>query len=467
MIRIESAEAGIKTSGQVGNRKLAVSPLVQNLVKLTYSPALKDAVQKGDNTYPCVEPENIRDASMVKGLSGLPEHEEELARLVTQGKKGVEGVIDLISNVINPLCSEVKQHILNLFDADRVYPEVVSVDTLDFSAVPVLEQMLADQDKKGQYNQSPTLPQQINDELKSFSACSKSEILGLISTGNAPIDRWVGETLDGYLEKVLGTEMMDFGIGYRKAPVQEQLIQWLFANRLIENPPESLGMALSDFRYQVTTYRNAMAKLLTMSIADHVRREKAGGLFITPPKSQLTDMAIYVCKSTYLKWVKDGGSVEKLYGVVISGNSLKPAKELTSHDFYQRMFDNWEDKKMRETAAQFSAHAQEKALVSFTREAADKSDALTPRAAEERLKTTIRTLPVVTSENIDIWLRRLYVQAFYPHTGAMQFIENTIEVSQRRPQATMPQVLEEATELYIADWLKSLVVPCQSTPSNT
>lgn len=454
--------AGANTANQLSARELAPNVLIDRLVSFGLDGALAPQVDDQNKTsWVTLDADNVYESYRKRSASGDNEHDNEITALAETLAKGVNGMVDLVSNVINPICREVKDVIItreeeHLSDTLRL-PRVLMAYGISFEDVPLLEDLLNSQ-QIGVIDTELELPAEILKAFKRFSAMTILERCAIIASGNTAIDAYSKKVIEDFSE----VEYFELGTNYDRGG-HALYINWMFCNYLLKNVPENIKMSLGEYQVAVLKSRNSYARQLKLEIERMERQAKAGILFVrTPNVNLVNNYAVYVFAEQYLKWTKAGGTPEALYGIIVSGKSNVRVGELTDFETYIKAYESYMSRRRAIYASGYSSLVMEICRSRMVELVCKYYPETSPAKALERLNAVVgKQWHDVKPENIDNWLRTVFVDAYHPNSNAMLFINELVENQKLRPDASMEEIAEISRANFIADYLVEYLLQCQ------
>lgn len=458
MLRKDSIKAGIQLADQLGLRKLHISKELDDLINSGCSVALCEELSNAKE-WVSINAEDVFNSYLRNGVADTNEHDKLIEAKIQAVAKGLAGITDLVSSVVNPFCNEVKSDILTEEKESLGHLLAVPIIRPNFglnvTSVPIVEQLM-DSHQIGELDYNAVFPDYIREAFKPFQMMSDAERASLFTSNHSGMDELTKRVID----HVSTNEYFDLYSPSHHVPGQIYLA-WVFACWLIKNPPENIDQSLSEFTLAMTNLRNKFARSLKIAVEREARDLKNGKLFLSNPSVNLNEHIIDVNGDVYMDWVKQGGSPEALYGIILSRRTNVDVRSLTKYeeyvDVYNRFLQNKEARYRSGYGQLVMTIARRRFLVLMTKHNPD----LIPAKVTERLNHVIENYRTVTPDNVDYWLRSVFVKAFYPNSGAMLFIDDLLKQTERFADKSIGEVSEITRANFIADYLVKMVTECQ------
>lgn len=458
MLTRYSIEEGSKLADRLGVRDIAPNKLVSDLVKLGCSPALEEKASVSTewvtNTV-----EEVSNSFSRPGLGGHNEHDAAIEELIASAARGLNGALDLVSNVINPMAKSLKAEVLTL-EQERIsditrLPVIIPEFGLNLTSVPFIMELL-ESHQTGELNHEPKIPDVVADHLKAFSDMTDLERKVVLTSHHTGMDAFT----DKVLASLKGSEH-DMDITAPSSSPKVLYLAWVYVCHLLKNPPEGVNLALTRYNELMVTTRNQFARLLKVNVAREERLLNSGKMFLATPDVGLSDWRISVNGGVYNQWLNSGGSPEALYGIVLMRQVNSDAKYLTNFDAYVKAYNSALALREARYRSAYASMVMDLMRNRLVRLMSDQNPDLNKRMVAERLDEVIRMYRDVTPDNVDYWIRSIIVRAFYPNSGVMLFIDDLLEQTRLDDSRNANEIGEIARCNFIADYLAGLIIPCQ------
>lgn len=458
MLRKDSIVAGMQLADQLGMRKLSIPKELDDIINSGCSVALCEELST-QKEWVSINAEDVFNSYLRSGAADTNEHDKLIEVKIQAVAKGLAGITDLVSSVVNPFCNEVKSDILTeekeALGHLMATPIIRPTFGLNIGSVPIVEQLM-DSHQIGELDYNAAFPEYIRDAFKPLQMMTDAERTALFTSHHSGMD----ELTKRVIEHTSTNEYFDLFSPNHHVPGQIYLA-WVFACWLIKNPPEGVNATLSEFTLAMTNLRNKFARSLKIANEREARDLKNGKLFLSNPRVNLTDHIIDVNGDVYVDWVKQGGSPEALYGVILSRQTGVDVRLLTKYEEYINVYNRYlanKESRYRSGYGQLVMNvARRRFLALMTKHNPD----LIPAKVTERLNHVIEHYRLVTPDNVDYWLRSVFVKAFYPNSGAMLFIDDLLKQTERFADKSIGEVSEITRANFIADYLVKMVTECQ------
>lgn len=455
MISNENAELGLSVADNLGLRKLKLANILEDVYKLSITPSIFEDLHD-NNSYTSISPESIHEASVVRGLDERVQHDIAMESLVAKGVAGISGIVDMVTNVVNPWATETR----NAIDKSTAVtvqklspPQVVPTFLIDFEPVPFLVDMIED-NKATARNEKAILPKELLVDSDYIRSRTETELFAMVSSGNVLLDTF----LKGIIPSGKNT-YSGFGEQSSYSNTAFLILHYCYLNKLLAQPPENLNMSLSEFGLLVTNFKKQVALSTSIAIKTNERRVNSGYLFAAVHSPKLTSWRIEVYGDVYNKWLSDGGSLEALYGVVLAGKSNQKVEHLTNYKMYEEHYDFYKTTQNSKIAAEYKEKAHNLVLHKLESYRVKELPDVPARKFEIHIKNHLAKLENPSSSNIDIWLRKAFCACCAKNDTIINFILELSEVGKTNPNLKIAECAELARVHITADWLASLVIP--------
>lgn len=238
----------------------------------------------------------------------------------------VNNHISIAKNVVNPL-------VIDLADKIRTFtntPEPTTESRFEIVKIS-LPSIVKDEfflkslyKTKGKADVYPKNKISIDTNEVKFN---REYIQSVLSTGNADLDKelfvWLSSIEDELINHVVGEYFIEGNSYYGILPalhrfsngVNESLLVYMLASKLFDMDPIVKGMTLFAYRDVLANYRDYAGARLCNYLDEYNRHSVTKTLVIDVDKQNLK---AFVNEVVYKEWLASGGSVEVLYGTIVS-----------------------------------------------------------------------------------------------------------------------------------------------------
>lgn len=455
MISNENAALGLSIANNLGLRKLHLATLVEDVYKLSITPNILEDLSKNE-LYTTIEAEEIYEASVVRGLDERVHHDIAMESLVAKGVAGISGIVDMVTNIVNPWANETRNSIdhgitgvIHQHNPPQVKPKFL----VDFESVPFFVDMIED-NKATTRNEKLTLPKELLVASDYIRSRTETELFAMVSSGNVVLDTFLKGLIPSAKETWTG-----FGEQGNYNDTAFLVVHYAYLNKLLSHPPENLNMSLSEFGLIVTNFKKQIALSTSIAIKTNERRVNGGYLFTKVYNPRLDDWRVEVYGDVYNKWLAQGGSLEALYGVVLAGKSAFKATDLTNYKLYEEHYEFHKTTMNSKIAAKYKEIAHNLVLHKLESYRIKELPDVSARQFEVHVKEHLAKLENPSSNNIDLWLRKAFCACCAKNDTIINFILELSEVGKSNPNLKLAECAELARVHITADWLASLVIP--------
>lgn len=285
--------------------------------------------------YPLETPEDIEvwAAYMTTAANGTSDNPSQHTVQMEQLTKQLAGVI---TTHISYAKNVVKPEVLELADAIQSYMDnnkpISATDKFNIKAqfIPAVLKDDSFLDTLSDYKNRPALEPE---GRFSFAAKTSEELTQLAMTGNARTDKLITEWLltkeenflkavwEEYFTSVEGSRVIYDTLKNSIDPFERcdvALAYYLLSRKLIDDVQES-SLSLSDYKNKASQYRDYSGSILVTCLSKIATMLK-NNVLVCQIRSY--DKTLCVNGELYGNWLAEGGSVEVLLGLLISGESV-------------------------------------------------------------------------------------------------------------------------------------------------
>jgi hypothetical protein len=326
MIRETNAQAAIDLAQEFDRRGLGISFKEDSLLKTLYVAGTVDfvtpTVSAPDGYNPTAQ--DVMSDSLCPQLgSERSAHDEALDQAVEMIQSHVRSHISFAKNVVRPVLQDLVERVeagLKAMPESATFnPEVKRVDLPAPMLSNVFEGMVTE------FAEITYFP--ITSALD-MPALSGEEVIALLDTGSKLVDgdiaTWAASQGTEFFRQVFAvvfTRALDIPKGANYTTLIDDPVTgadaavacFLLAKKLIDSPPEGMGMSLNEYRRAVGEVLSQSGLRLAQAYETKARQEKAGQLILTYNRNEVRVLA-----PVYDKWVEGGGSGAALFGNLLT-----------------------------------------------------------------------------------------------------------------------------------------------------
>lgn len=278
-------------------------------------------------------------------------HNTEYDNLVEQGKKAVAEVMRVARNLVAPIHEELIRDSLAMLETETISPEngfevvkdIINPVLRDGNFLSFIED----------YKEAKMAPVT---QILRFGDHTADEVVAMLRTGfkatDEAIDMWVGMKGPAWFKQVW-EDIFHNTLNSNSGTVDSKLsadrdvacAAFLIARYLFDNVPENIEMTLSAYQDLVSSIRNQSGFILYNQLVNLDRALKAGLMVY-----KVAGKKVYVFGDVYDKWIEDGGDVDILFGMVVTGRTDMSITEINNNA--RRYHEAWLNHNNRQKAAE-------------------------------------------------------------------------------------------------------------------
>lgn len=303
-----------------------LDPMTVNKVDMDSLAYAVQATTSGDNNNPSI-------------------FEESSAGLVRDLSKMVTTHLSYAKNEVRPTFTDFKEKLVSYLENYQPKNPATNFEITQYNFPEVLtDGLFADEIRR--YIGTTIV------EAKPISLGERTndELLQLLLTGSKSIDKRLAEWAGDLSSNLLRTVWYSlFGLGQESGTnslaqngvnlavherIDHSLVAYLFARNLYNNPAEDSKLSLNDYKTQVAGIRDYAGRMLAENFRVFSSYLSSKVLILSADKTTAV-----VNGPVYKEWLSTGGSVELLYGVLVSGDRSKTVNAINEKlDSYR---NNW------------------------------------------------------------------------------------------------------------------------------
>ena len=409
---------------------------------------------------------SLVDSSKLTDPVGGNPHDEAMASTIKAVGDAVTGNLAIARSVVNPIIKQVA-------DATQGHLEQASgsalcpLNVVPYNYKPIWDSPIL-RELAGIHQNVPVMEM----ELKPLGLVAPDGLVGSLMTGAARFDEeltaWLNAGVEARLESVWSRLFGKNSEQYLTAVLRpgylnndDVLVAYLFARRVVSNPPEGVDMDLSAW----TAYASAIMAQAGRAVMRVMEKRdldvRLGNLVFDAPTTYEAKGDVMVVGDVYSRWLAEGGTPEVLFGSVMSDRKFGYRDLLDRKDEYARTW-NSEYRMLQQTAA---ANRYNDLIVGLRNavtgaiNSAPEDALVCDRAVlHEKLKSHIERVKPQHLEDVYGISRKLVCRVMFEHTDAEQILNAIDAAAAANPELNLREAALLAVVDVVAVWLSKRVV---------
>ncbi len=269
------------------------------------------------------------------------------------------------------------------------------------------------------------------------------EVMSLLKTGGSKLEKDIGAWLNSIgLDKVeyvwnqvfrstdqtVGTLKDYYGLVFDKDQgANFSALIFLFSLKLQDFIPEGVNLQASVFESLMADLRGQTANRIKHIVEEYDSDYKKGIMI-----DKVVDTTVYVYEDVYNKWLENGGTVDALFGRVVTKDNTYTADEITAKgSTYLKAFSDYVS--LRQVADSNQKHILVKDCIRSVfldmysnaefNVASGQEGAPAPIALNEKLNEMVDNLNYNDIENMDLTCLNIVHAILYPKTAAFDLLK--------------------------------------------